>query len=82
MCGTVALSHVVRGNYEQSIPWTVKALKEPTAHVHIWLITALVRQLAGHKEEASRYAATVLKKRANYSRDQFLRSFPSKIRVR
>ena len=35
MYGTVALSHVVRGDYEQAIPWAVKALGEPIALVHV-----------------------------------------------
>ena len=76
MCDTVALSHVVRGDYEKAIPWSLKALSEPTAHAHIWLIAAMVHQLAGQTEAASRYTAELLKKAPNYSHEQFLRAFP------
>lgn len=76
MRGSLALSYVVRGDYEQAVPWVVKALNEPTAHVHLWLIAALVHQLAGREEAAARYAAGVFKRCPNYSQDQFFRVFP------
>lgn len=76
MYGTTALSHVVRGDYEQAIPWTLKALNEPTAHVHMWLIAALVHQLAGETDIAAQQAATVSQKFPGYSQSHFLDAFP------
>ena len=75
MNGTIALSHVVRGDYEKAIPWSTKALTEPTAHVHMWLIAAMVHQLAGQTEAAAKFAAKVRKMRSGYSQDQFLQVF-------
>lgn len=75
MCGTRALSHIVRGNYQEAVGWANQAAKHPTAHAHLFLIGALANELVGDRDAASQFWNRVRQFDANYTADDFFQSF-------
>lgn len=75
MLSTRALADAVRGRYERAITWSDEAIRQPTAHAHIFLIAALVNQLGGQHEAAARHARRVREMDPVYSLDAFFQAF-------
>ena len=75
MFATRGISHIVRGEYDRAIEWTDLAIRQPTAHVHIFMIAALANELAGRHDVALKHAATVRKKDPHYNQSNFIRMF-------
>jgi tetratricopeptide (TPR) repeat protein len=73
--GTRALSCLVRGNYAEAATWAEKAIREPTAHVHIFGIAAMCHELAGNHDLAIKHAARILEIDPGYLQQGFFRSF-------
>ena len=76
MYSTRALSHIIRSDYEQALGFTEQAMRQPTAHVHIFAIAAMAYELAGKPERAQELARLVQQKSPTYTQQDFFRSFP------
>ena len=76
MLSVRALSHIARGDYETAAHWAERGAKQPTAHVHIWVIACLAHELAGDREKAAFWAAKVRESNPDFKQTQFFQSFP------
>jgi TolB-like protein len=76
MLATRALTHSVRGNYETAAEWADRAVRSPNAHVQIYAIAAFANELAGKRRKAEDYVAHIRRAHPDYTRADFLRSFP------
>lgn len=76
MLATRALSHVIRGDYEQGAILGERAARSPGAHKHIAIIAAIATKLAGQPESASYWISWARQRDVNLSAADFLNSFP------
>ncbi|MCB1886593.1 MAG: winged helix-turn-helix domain-containing protein [Rhodocyclaceae bacterium] len=74
--GTRAFSHMVQGDYAGACDWAEQAARAPNAHVHIYMIAALVSELAGNRAAADTWATEVRRRMNGYRPDRFFKSFP------
>jgi DNA-binding SARP family transcriptional activator/Flp pilus assembly protein TadD len=72
MLGTRAMALVRLGQFEGAADWAVKAAARPNAHAHILGIAAYSLALAGRRDEARAYMATIHKHLPRYRVDDFL----------
>jgi hypothetical protein len=71
-----AISLGTRGQYEEAVPWAIRATQEPNVHFHIYAIAASLLELVGRSDDARDNAGWVLNKAPDYSVSVFQRSFP------
>lgn len=73
---TRAFACLVQGDYAAACRWAEKGAQAPNAHVHIFVIAALVNDLAGNGTTAERWATEVRRRMANYRQELFFKAFP------
>lgn len=73
---TMALSHMIRGDHDRAMHWVKQSLREPNAHIHISLIGALIHQLAGDRESATKLMRKIRVDDPAYCAEDFFRVFP------
>ncbi|MCP5236041.1 MAG: winged helix-turn-helix domain-containing protein [Zoogloeaceae bacterium] len=73
---TRAFSYLVQGNYVAACEWAEQGARAPNAHVHIFVIAALVNELAGNRAAADSWAAEVRRRADGYQPERFFKSFP------
>jgi DNA-binding SARP family transcriptional activator len=72
MLGARAMALVRLGRFEEAADWGVKAAARPNAHAHILAIAAYSLALAGRRDEARAYLASIHKTLPRYRIDDFL----------
>lgn len=75
MLGARAMALVRLGDFEAAADWAVKAAGRPNAHVHILAIAAHCLALAGRRDEARAWMATIRDQAKGYRVDDFLAAF-------
>jgi serine/threonine protein kinase/Tfp pilus assembly protein PilF len=73
---TLAFSHLVRGQFEDAVQSAERAIRVPTAHIHIYLTAAMANELAGNGDAARQLIAQIRQMDPDYSQHDFLRRFP------
>ncbi|MCB1909154.1 MAG: winged helix-turn-helix domain-containing protein [Rhodocyclaceae bacterium] len=73
---TRAFAHLVRGDYAAACEWAERGARAPNAHVHIFVIAALVNELAGKRSAADSWAAEVRRRMDGYRPELFFKAFP------
>jgi TolB-like protein len=76
MLATRALSHVMRGNYEEGAILGERAARSPGAHKHIAVIAAIASSLNGQADSAAEWIARAKRSDPNLTGGDFLKSFP------
>ena len=76
MLGTRAFTDLHAGEDEAAAAWADRAARSPGAHVLIPLIAAAAHRMAGHADQASRWADQVRTRREGLTRADFFRAFP------
>lgn len=76
MLATRALSISMDGNDEEAAKWAERAANEPGAHDLIWMIAAIMNELAGKSGRAGQWVERLKHRRENISQQQFFHSFP------
>lgn len=76
MLATRALSHAVGGDFVSASDWAASAVRSPNAHVQIYAIAAFAHELNGNSLKAQRYVEQLRRRRPDYSKSDFLKSFP------
>jgi TolB-like protein len=76
MLATRALSNSVRGNYSAAAEWAERAVRSPNAHIQIFAIAAFTHELTGNRLKAQHYVDHIRRARPDYSKSDFLKSFP------
>jgi len=76
MLATMALSHIVRGEYEAATDWGERGARAPNAHVQIRVIAALAHELAGNREAAGYWASEIRRGNPGYRQSTFFQAFP------
>jgi DNA-binding SARP family transcriptional activator/Tfp pilus assembly protein PilF len=71
MLGTRAMAHVRLGEYDEAADWAIKAAARPNAHAHIMAIATYCLALAGRRDEARTYLASI-RETLPYGIDDFL----------
>jgi TolB-like protein len=72
MLGARAMALVRLGRFDEAAEWGIKAAARPNAHAHILAIAAYSLALAGRRDEARAYLASVHKMLPHYGVDDFL----------
>lgn len=67
---------LVQGDYAAACDWAERGARAPNAHVHIFVIAALVNELAGNHSAAEVWASEVRKRMSTYRQDLFFKAFP------
>jgi len=73
---TRAFFHLVRGDYPAACEWAEQGARAPNAHVHIYVIAALVNELAGNRAKADTWATEARRRMSTYRPELFFKSFP------
>lgn len=76
MLATRALSHAVGGDFVSASDWAASAVRSPNAHVQIYAIAAFAHELNGNSLKAQHYVEQLRRRRPDYSKSDFLKSFP------
>ena len=76
MLATRALTHLVRGDHAAAATWADRAVRAPNAHVQIFAIAAIANEATGQRGKAEAYVAHIRAAHPDYTRAQFLASFP------
>lgn len=76
MIATCALSHVLRGDYEEGAILAERAARSPGAHKHIAVIATIATHLAGRHDHSRQWLASIRQNEPHFSGRDFLRSFP------
>lgn len=76
MIATCALSHVLRGDYEEGAKLAERAARSPGAHKHIAAIAVIATHLSGWQDQSRRWLASIRQNEPHFSGREFLRSFP------
>jgi DNA-binding SARP family transcriptional activator/tetratricopeptide (TPR) repeat protein len=72
MLGSRAMALARLGDFTQAADWAVKAAARPNAHKHIMAIAAYTLALAGEREHAAPYLASIRKTLPRYGVEDFL----------
>jgi DNA-binding SARP family transcriptional activator/TolB-like protein len=75
MLAVRAIALVRLGRYDEAADWAVKAAVRPNAHAHILAIAAHCLALAGRRDEALGFLASIHKTLPSYRIDNFLAAF-------
>jgi tetratricopeptide (TPR) repeat protein len=73
---TRAFACLVQGDHAAACDWVERAARAPNAHVHIFVIAALVNELAGNRSAAETWATEVRRRMSTYRQDLFFKAFP------
>ena len=76
MLATIALSHLVRDDWDTASLWAERAAMSPRAHVLIRVIAAVAHEVAGHPDQARTWAAAVQASTPGFEAAHFFRAFP------
>jgi TolB-like protein/tetratricopeptide (TPR) repeat protein len=76
MLATRALSHLVRGEYEEAAHWGERGAREPGAHALIAVIASACHALNGDDRRARAWSADAQKRQPSVSCQRFFQSFP------
>lgn len=72
MLGSRAMALARLGEYDKAAEWGIKAAARPNAHLHIQAIAAYTLALAGRRDEAAAYLASIRKSLPSYGVENFL----------
>ena len=76
MLGTLALTHLIRGDDVGASGWAEKAARAPNSHVMLAMIAVATHQLAGNGAEARAWTEAVRSRNPRVDQVGFFRSFP------
>ena len=76
MLGVRAMSHIVLQNYPRAAEWATRAAQAPGAHALIAMIAVVAHALNGDDETARQWATSARTRAPEFTRHDFLRSFP------
>lgn len=73
---TRAFRCLVQGDHSAACDWAERGARAPNAHVHIYVIAALVNELAGNRTAAEAWVADVRRRMSTYRQALFFKAFP------
>ena len=76
MNGSIALSKIIKGEYEEAASLDERAARSPGAHKHIAVIAAIATGLAGRAAKSSHWVGVAKHGDPNLTAPAFLKSFP------